>query len=592
MRFAAKIWVVLVAAALVHGAAWAASFTAQLDRESMALGEQATLSLKFDDIQPQDAPAIPEVAGLEFQYVGPSSNFSFINGRTTSSVTYTYIVTAEREGAYTIPAMQVQLGGQRLISKALKLAVAKVNAPAAADVASGREPAFLKLVVPKTQVYVGEPMVAELDLYLRDDVEGLNNFQLNSSPTDGFNAGKTTEQQGMRRRAQLGNRVYTVIPLSLPLTALRPGSLTLGPFAAGVVVTLPSQNQGGDPFFNRFFHQGQQKQVALSTEALAVKSLALPTEKQPANFNGAVGDFTLTASAGPTAVTVGDPITVRVQIAGRGVLDSLSLPVQDAWHEFKTYPPTTKVEATDQFGFQGTKTFEQIISPQNADVHEVPALAFSYFNPDDGAYHTLTQPAVALTVRTAAANAVPALASAKNAAPEGGAPQDILPLKVKLGRVARGGEPWVAQRGFLAAQSVPVLAFVGALLWRRRTDSLANNPRRRRQRAVAQLIGAGLVELKGHAAANRPDEFFAKLIHLLQEQLGERLDCPALAITENVIEEHAVLRAAPAAVREALREQFQLCNQARYAPVRGTAELNSVAAQFEKLVGELQELKA
>ena len=53
-----------------------------------------------------------------------------------------------------------------------------------------------------------------------------------------------------------------------------------------------------------------------------------------------------------------------------------------------------------------------------------------------------------------------------------------------------------------------------------------------------------------------------------------------------------LLRGAPQATRDALREQFQLCNQARYAPVRGTSELNSVAAQFEKLVGELQEVKA
>jgi CRISPR/Cas system-associated protein Csm6 len=44
-------------------------------------------------------------------------------------------------------------------------------------------------------------------------------------------------------------------------------------------------------------------------------------------------------------------------------------------------------------------------------------------------------------------------------------------------------------------------------------------------------------------------------------------------------------------LRNDLRELFQLCNQARYAPVRGTAELNSVVAQFEKTVGELQNVK-
>ena len=39
---------------------------------------------------------------------------------------------------------------------------------------------------------------------------------------------------------------------------------------------------------------------------------------------------------------------------------------------------------------------------------------------------------------------------------------------------------------------------------------------------------------------------------------------------------------APEATLDGLRELFQLCNQARYAPVRGSAELNSVAAKFEK----------
>ena len=139
-------------------------------------------------------------------------------------------------------------------------------------------------------------------------------------------------------------------------------------------------------------------------------------------------------------------------------------------------------------------------------------------------------------------------------------------------------------------QSLPVLAFLAAFVWRKRTDNLANNPRLRRQRAVAQIISHGLTELKTFAAKNQPDEFFATLFRLLQEQLGERLDCPASAITENVIEEQPVLRNAPPATRDGLRELFQLCNQARYAPVRGTSELNSVAAQFQKVVVELQDL--
>jgi hypothetical protein len=138
---------------------------------------------------------------------------------------------------------------------------------------------------------------------------------------------------------------------------------------------------------------------------------------------------------------------------------------------------------------------------------------------------------------------------------------------------------------------LPVLAFLAAFIWRKRTDSLANNPRLRRQRAVSALIASGKDDLNKYAVENKPDDFFATLFRLLQEQLGERLDCPASAITENVIEEHPVLRGASAATLDGLRELFQLCNQARYAPVRGTSELNSVAGQFEKVVIELQEVK-
>jgi len=414
---------------------------------------------------------------------------------------------------------------------------------------------------------------------------------LTSAPTDGFSAGKIAELQSQRRRVQVGSRFYTIIPLAVPLTAIRTGTLTLGPFTASAAVVLPSQNDGGDPFF-RMFNQGEQKQVTLATSPVSVESLPLPEQNKPANFTGAIGSFTMTSTAGPTNVTVGDPITVRVQISGRGALDAVTLPAQEAWQNFKTYPPTMKLETSDPFGFQGAKTFEQIISPQNSDVHELPAFAFSFFNPDDGQYHTLTQAAVPLVVKAAGASPMPALAATKNSAPENQTPQDILPIKENLGTLATATPPLVTRPVFLAVQSLPVLAFLAAFVWRKRTDRLANNPRLRRQRAVAQLVRDGLNDLKNLAAKNKSDEFFALLFRLLQEQLGERLDCPASAITENVIDEHPVLRSAPMATQDGLRDLFQLCNQARYAPVRGTSELNSVAAQFAKTIAGLQEVRA
>ncbi len=595
MRSVLKILTLILALACLAPAALAASFTATLDRDTIMLGETATLSLAFEGAQPRNVPS-PNVPGLYFSQAGTSQNVSIVNGAMTATVTVTFNVTPRQTGAFTIPALTADVGGQQLSTAPLKLIVTKAAAPSAAVVNSGNELAFLKLSFPKDQVYVGECAVARMDLYLRDDVQGLDQFQLTSSPTDGFSTGKIAELQNQRHRVQVGNRAYTVIPVAVPVTITRTGSLTLGPITANIVVELPSQGGGQGDMFRQFGFRSlfnEQKQLSLATGPVNVESLPLPDRDKPANFTGAVGSFEMAASAGPTTVTVGDPITVRVQISGRGDFSSVTLPAQPSWHNFKLYPPTTKLETGDQFGFQGTKTFEQIVSPENADVKDLPSFSFSFFNPSDGQYHTLTEHGVALTVKAAAATPLPTptLAAAQTAASDNQSPQDILPIKNNLGDLTVARAPLLARPGFLAMQSLPVLAFLAAFVWRKRADRLANNPRLRRQRAVAQLVRDGLNDLKQFATENKSDDFFALLFRLLQEQLGERLDCPASAITENVVEEQAGLRNAPEETLDSLRELFQLCNQARYAPVRGTAELNSVAAKLEKTMGELQGVK-
>ena len=77
---------------------------------------------------------------------------------------------------------------------------------------------------------------------------------------------------------------------------------------------------------------------------------------------------------------------------------------------------------------------------------------------------------------------------------------------------------------------------------------------------------------------------------LLQEQLGERLDLAASAITEAVIDERLPARGASPELMSQLHDLFQICNQARYAPVRTNEELQAVASSLEKAVSELQQL--
>ena len=245
----------------------------------------------------------------------------------------------------------------------------------------------------------------------------------------------------------------------------------------------------------------------------------------------------------------------------------------------------------DQLGIEGVKTFEQIVTPQNTDVHELPAFSFSFFDPGAKTYRTLTQPPVQLAVHSGGTTPTPMIAATKSANSQAPMPQDLLPIKEQFGARISDRPPLLTRPAFLAVQGLPILAWLAAFVWRKRTDSLANNPRLQRQRRVARLVQGGLNDLRRFAAENNSAEFFATLFRLLQEQLGERLDCPSSSITEAVIDERLVLLSAPETTLVRLRELFQLCNQARYAPLRTSGELAAVIPQIENAVRELQNVK-
>ncbi len=124
----------MVLAALCLGGARldAATFTASLDRDTIALGESATLSLTFEDGSPRTVPMPPNVAGLQIAYVGPSSQFSFVNGETKSTVTYNFTLTPRQAGEFHHPD-----AGRRRWRATAKFIAAEIEGAAAEFAAAG-----------------------------------------------------------------------------------------------------------------------------------------------------------------------------------------------------------------------------------------------------------------------------------------------------------------------------------------------------------------------------------------------------------------------------------------------------------------------
>src|SRR5436190_7590181 len=562
----------------------AATFTASLDRETITVGEQTTLTLKVEGGEPQAMPGPPGIPGLEFAGQGTSRNINIINGQTSSSVSEVYVITGQKPGEYVIPALISVVDGQRLQSQELRLKVVKSD-PTTPSAENGDKLALIGLALPKTNIVLGETMVAQLQLYVRGDVRQITDLQPPSLAGDGFSVGNLVEGQRFQRR--VGNNQFLVLTWSVALTPVKTGNLTVGPSSGSVVVHVLGGRRSRDLFENFFGPQTQPQRVPLALDAYAINVTPLPSQNVPPNFSGAVGNYNMAFSAGPTNVAVGDPITIKVQISGQGHLDGITLPNMGAWRDFNTYPPTTRVETTDKLGIQGSKFFEQIVVPQNTEVKELPPFSFSFFDTDRMAYRTITQPATALVVRHGGSAPAPTVVTAgRTSQANGPPPLDIVPIKQRTGPVAQIGPPLVQQPWFLALQTVPLLAWVSSVVWRKRSESLANNPRLRRQRQVAKLINEGLADLGRLAAEKKSDEFFGVMFHLLQEQLGERLDMPASAITEAVVEERLRPARAPESIVKGLEELFQMCNLARYAPIKSSQELAALIPKVESVLRE------
>ena len=556
----------------------AATFTASLDAPAIFVNESATLTLTFEGGQPAQLPAMPSIPNLRILDAhGDMTSMSIVNGQMSRVYSHTYAVMSPQPGEYVIPSLAAELDGQILRSAPLTIKVLPATAKPPAPTT-----AFLKLVVPKTNLFIGEVLPVEIQVYFLA-------LQASEEPhfkEEGFTLGSKLHRSG-QNVTMYNNQRVNVVSYYTYIVPVKAGKIDLGPATWPVRVPAPNARR------TIFGEITDWQSVTLQSEPSTLSVQPLPRENVPASFSGAVGNWTLAVEASPTNVAVGDPITVKVQIAGRGSLDAITLPAQTGWEQFKLYPPTSEIQTIDSLGISGNKTFKLTAVPQSLDIKELPAFAFSFFDPDQKAYRTLTQPAIPLTLRPSAASLPPGALTAPPASPDNAdSSPNILSIKQRLGTLAQIQPPIAVRDWFIMAQLVPIAVWLSLLIRRKNAERLAANPRLRRQRLVEQIVRDGLKKLDHAAQQNDAETFFALAFQLLQEQLGERLDRPASAITESVLDEPALVGRLPAETLAAMHDLFHTFNQARYAPQSTNAELISLAHTVREALNILKQLQA
>lgn len=503
--------------------------TATLDPVEIRLGQDADLSVTISARQRPDPVSLPGVDGLDFENTGQSSSYRVVNGVVSGSTTFHLRVTAQRTGTFTIPAIEVSAGGRSGRSEPIDLKVVARAAPrtpsASARVEAGTagDPAFLVVTPAKKALYVGERIPVEIRACFRAGQQA----SIRSLPqlTGSAFTLETTDEEPVRTELMIEGEPYVALSWEGALSAVKEGD---HPFEASLDATLvlpfdrahPRRPRVGvDPFDDAFFdgalgaifERGREEEVTLRGEPFTFHVKPLPDEGRPDGFAGAVGRFRLRASASPTAVAAGEPITLTATVEGSGNFARVTAPSFPATPGWRTYPAKGAFEPADSSGAAGRKMFEQAVAPGGGDVKEIPPLSFSYFDPERAEYVTLRTEPIPVEVSGAA---VPA---AREPAVSAAAPEAPSLSKSGVHSLRPAWESDWVRYGGIGLLAAAAAAFVA-------TRARARGPRPTSLRAMRAEALRAIAQSDARA-------FFAGCRRAVQQRLAPRWGCASGSIT-------------------------------------------------------------
>lgn len=550
---------------------------ASVESTDVVFNQAFVFTITINGAQNVSPPALYDLDGFDVSYLGPSTQVSFVNGRMSASISHRYRVVPLRAGEMQFGPFSVEVGGQRYETKPITLRIAAAPSgkrqPAAAP--SGAQGVRFVIAPAKTQVYVGERVDLTATLYVGN--VRIRDLQFPVIAADGVTLDKFSQPD--EGNGVLDGQRYHTVALRTTMTPVRPGPIEIN---ATMAMNMITSRRGMDALFDQFF-PGDTKTVEVRSDPTTITVLPLPEQGKPADFAGAVGRFDFTLEAKPTTLDVGDPVTLRMMISGAGNLANVTAPTVPVDDRFRAYDaqPVKGEDAADR------RVFEQVVIPKVADVHELPAVRFSFFDPETHAYRTITRGPTPLSVN-AVRVAKPEVVEAEQPATEQPHAKaqplgrDIVYIKDTPGSL-QPRQPHLYQRPwFLLVQLVPVGMFAALWGYARRRDRLASDPRLVRFRHAGREARRALAALDGRAAAD--ERFYDQLSAALSAYLSAKLDLPPGAVERERVLAQLDGNGCANEMRERVGKFFQLVEHARYAPTAVAAAERGTALELAKSI--------
>jgi tetratricopeptide (TPR) repeat protein len=589
---------------LLCSSAWGqdVQVTASVGSDTVGIQDQFQLAITVSGRDSGDAEN-PQISRLQnFRVVsGPniSTQFQWINGRSSSNRSFIYILIPEKEGQFTIDPVEVRVGSKIYKTQPLQVRVTSASRNRQSqeqrphspfeDFEEGiprRKPVgdavFITAEVDRSSVYPGEQVTLSYQLCTQ---VGINGIQLQENPPlSGFWVEDLEVEKNPKgtRRAINGREyvVYTIKKQALFATTTGKLKIPSSTFAI-------SAGTGGD-LFGIF---GRTETLYRKTDEVYLDVKPLPVTGRPADFRNAVGSFSLTASIDKNQVATGEAVALHVKLAGKGnlkMIPDISIP---PFPDFTIYSSkrVDGIRPLTESLIGGDKTWEYVIVPKAPGQQTIPSLSFSFFNAELNKYETVTTLPLSLNVirgtdSTASISGLPG-SEKQNLVRRG---TDINFIKLATGDLRKQEKPFYGSLWFYLIAGIPLAFNACVFLYQKKRSRQGDDAgffrnRRALRRALDRLKAA---EKKGKSDARSfYDEAAAALCGYLMDKFG----LAEIELTGDSLEHALSEKSVPSGIVESTRACLQECDFGRFVSASASADrLHQLSARIRKTIEALE----
>lgn len=601
--FNIKKIVLLVAICLQGVWGFGQAFTASVNKNPVAVNQVFQISFKIDS--GNGRIKYPKFEGMQILN-GPntSQSMQFVNGKMAQSVTYYFQARAQKEGTIKIGSASVNINGKAFKTKALSLKVVKGSSqPKAAKPNQAQKPAtassndqdiqkqiaqslFLKAFISKREAYVGEQITLTYKIYSKVNLADLNISELPKMP--GFWVERIDiNSLNLNVEALNGVQYQAGVIYKAILIPQRSGELTIAPYKIDTKVRVTVQPSRRGNVFDSFFSRYQDVAYNPTAPTIKIKVKPLPVAGKPASFKGAVGNYKMEVNVDKAETETGEPVTLRIKLAGDGNLKTIETPELKFPADFDIYDPKIDSRISVKSGrIRGSKSFDFLLIPLNPGEFKLPTVNFSYFNPKADRYFELNGPELSLKATGDAQMPISDMAPVTREDIEL-LNKDIRFIKTSNTKLHPNNSTFWASGGFWAASLLPFALF-GFLFWYKRKKDMEAGDVVGTKVKYATKVAKKKLAVAEKLVAVEDKSFYSEVDKALWGYLGDKLAMSPSELNRESATQKLTTLGVLAESSATLTRILDDCELALYAPVASEAEKTQLYQDTIALISDLE----